>query len=67
MASELAATKGELAATRTELGQEVEELRKVLNATLQDKTNLAANCCALEAQVRIRLQIGLSCLEEVER
>ena len=42
---------GELLATKAELGQEVEELRNVLNATLEDKAALASQCSALEAQV----------------
>lgn len=42
---------GELAATKAELDQEVEDLRDVLNATLEDKGALASQCSALEAQV----------------
>ena len=42
---------GELAATKAELDQEVEDLRDVLNATLEDKAALAGQCSALEAQV----------------
>ncbi len=41
----------EVASARSELGQEVEELRNVLNATLQDKAQLASQCSAVEAQV----------------
>ena len=41
-----------MASARSELGQEVEELRNVLNATLQDKAQLASQCSAVEAQVR---------------
>lgn len=42
---------GELAATKAELDQEVEDLRDVLNATMEDKAALASQCSALEAQV----------------
>ena len=38
-------------ATKSELDQEVEDLRDVLNATLEDKAALASQCSALEAQV----------------
>ena len=43
--------EAEVASARSELGQEVEELRSVLNATLQDKAQLASQCSAVEAQV----------------
>ena len=43
--------EAEVAATRSELGQEVEELRNVLDATLRDKAQLASQCSAVEAQV----------------
>ena len=44
--------EAEVAATRSELGQEVEQLRDVLDATLRGKAQLASQCSALEAQVR---------------
>ena len=40
-----------MASTRSELGQEVEELRNVLNTMLQDKAQLASQYSAMEAQV----------------